>query len=690
MVYSETIPLDRHVDWCGGETIGTHFRAGLIAADPNPSRGDLGAPFGAEPVHELRDSTDRVIERFENLFAYRSTDTTDPRAKTLRKAIIAGDLDTMAAYGIDLRDVRFDLLAQLGIGRPTELQVISYTETPNSTNNDHHEDREPSKQATIGLQVGQLLNYINDSLRTNVLVMHQGQHDQGRARHTAQQAVGELLRWRVIEPSDPMDSHLHVKLANKTDLNQLTPLLELLRKSPYGTITQLSEPHTPHEQPPLTAFMPHAPYIEYAAHLTDMPPEVIARAGIPLYGSGRAEESAILAADSLDKHPQALRITVEPERRRQLYLQAAALGRLANSARMELSQAIYYDGNSAANLLITTAFIGSLLPHLRLLRRNLGTFANPRFYDANEYNRHNYQAAEVRAEQARTGQESPIPGMLLEDYECRKALIEELSARYSPKQFARMYDFGCGPGISLAHIMEAYIRDADKGGSITMIDVSPSSIDFQNRWISGILDPKDAEVAQLNQQLFSQTQAGDLYVHEQEDGRKLSADDRARSLAYTQQGSLEQLPPESCDVITEGYVTCSSGRILPNGEPDPIPPTLEDFCDKQNRKYGVLQAGGIAVSMHMLNRTNWNSIDTKTQKPIEIASVNLSPEEVLQAYRDAGFTNVYGKVVEINNPHHVNTGVDQNEPLQQVSAAKPVAMMVIIAEKPREQYPRSY
>jgi len=110
-----------------------------------------------------------------------------------------------------------------------------------------------------------------------------------------------------------------------------------------------------------------------------------------------------------------------------------------------------------------------------------------------------------------------------------------------------------------------FVADRGDGGTITLLDVSESSIAHQDRWIDGTLDKSDAEGAKLNQQLFDMTLAQRFYEPEEVDGQLITADGRARRLANAFIGSFYDLAEDSCDILTEGYGTCSSdGSQNPN------------------------------------------------------------------------------------------------------------------------------
>jgi hypothetical protein len=625
----------------------------------------------------------------------------------LTKAIGAGDLEAQARSGIDLRQVHLDTLAEAIIaGRPIEFQITSQAcmrqfplqngVTEASTGTDWSET--VTARAHRLLRTG--IHNAGGYLRTNTLTIYDptstlASHAstlaaQDKASADVIETVMALRRRGIIDDDDTIGRDTYIKLLSQGDAAQLMPLINILQRSPYGTVVG---PDYPSEDDgdrrrSLTTFMPHPGYIEYAAQLAGQTPEMVQRTGLPLYSPGETLvgsesyvfSSALLALDSLTKSTRALRITVENEPQAELHQQAAALARFAGNAGMELSQTIYHNGTNAAAMFMETALARALLPHVYQFQRSLGRRGNPRHYDAKEYNDYNY-GDRVRKEQELLNQKAIIPGMLDIDYHCRTMVVNELHRRFKPKQFTTMYDVYCGPGTSLHRMWAPFIRDKKDGGSITGIDLSQSSIDFQDSWIAGTLDPKHAKVAELDQQLFDWTEAKPLYSDYAHDGQLITADDRARELAGTLLEDFDHLETESCEVLTDGFGTCSSGRELIDGEVDPRPPTYETFCNKQKRKFAILKPGGATVGMHMVNRTSWSGIDTKTQKPIELSSVYLaSKAKIEHAYRDAGFINVFCEIVEVEEPHHTNADVVDSIP-SALSTSK-VGMAVVIAEKP--------
>lgn len=611
------------------------------------------------------------------------------RAAMMRDAIAAGDLEAQAAQGIDLREVRFDTLAQaIILGQPIEYQTATSASRLGPRFKDRIKDAtEMHDTDTTTSQIHRALRELvvsgGSHLRTNSLVVYDPEYTPiAIATNRLADTVRAMRRQGALQPTDIIGRDLYVKLLGQDDITQLEPLLKALGDSPYGAVIKAPERPGSSVESALTTFMPHPQYIGYAAHLTGTSSRYIQKVGLPLYLPGMAMDTALLAADSLTKDESALRLSIEDTDRGNPGRQANALTRLAGSVGMEVVQTIHHNGSRIVGAWIDAAIARALLPHVYQFQRNLGRFGSPVDYKAREYFEHNYGAG-VKREQELLNLEPIIPGMLNEDYYCRTAVIRELHDRFYGRRFTTMYDVYCGPGTSLARIMAPYIRDKEDGGSITLIDLSPSSIEFQQQWIDGTLDPADAAVAKLDQQLFDQSPLWSFYRQYTEHGVR-TADDQARRLAGAQLGDFDHLEPASCDVLTDGYGTCSSGRPLINGEVDPVPPTYADFCRKQKQKYTILRPGGVTVSMHMVRRTNWNGITEDTQQPIELSSVYLaSGAEIEQAYMDAGFVNVFCKIITVDTPHHANIGAetsggDQTEPSS-------VAMAVVIAEKPDVQ-----
>lgn len=623
----------------------------------------------------------------------------------LARAVESGDLQAQAELGIDLRQLHLDILAEtIILGRPVEFQVASHAfnlqlPADAAENQPSESDRSELVTARAHRLLRSAIHNANGHLRTNTLTLHDPTSPLPASRSGAETAeetasahvietVMRLRRRGVIEDTDIPGRDNYIKMLMQDNVRQLAPLIAVLERSPYGALAGPAHPHPDHTQPHLTTFMPHPGYIAYAARLTGQTPATIQKIGLPLYsggeqaetGQGYAFDSALLALDSLTKTQQALRITAETDIHRQLHRQAAALGRFAGDAGMELSQAIYHNGSDAASLLIEAALARALLPHVYRFQQNLGRFANPRHYDARQYNNHNYGAG-VTEEQQLLKEKPIIPGMLNEDYRCRKLIVDELYRRFNPRQFTTMYDVYCGPGTSLARILAPYIRDKRDGGSIVMSDLSPSSISFQEDWIHGRLDPTDAQIAERDHTLFDKTDARSIYS-EDSNGTTISANDRARGLASARLIDFNDLEPNSCDVLTDGYGTCSSGRPLIHGKLDPIPPNYGTFCEKQKTKFNILRSGGLSVGLHMVNRKSWSAVDAQTKQPFELSSVNLtSKQKIIDAYKDAGFINVFCELVEVEQPHHANTDTDELIPSAQAKRAT-VAMAVVIAEKP--------
>ncbi|HSX43351.1 MAG TPA: hypothetical protein VLF59_04670 [Candidatus Saccharimonadales bacterium] len=582
------------------------------------------------------------------------------RLNKLGAAILAGDMALQAQYGLDLRGVRFDTVTRsLILGTPTELQatssIIDYPQQPNTLN---------GATVGIGAVLHRIVSATGGALRTNLVTSYDPEHvGVAATSHHIMSMVTSMQNNQLLRHTDVLGRDVHFPLFSMNDTAALEPLKERLSRSRYGKVQTLGES--------LTSFVPYPEYAQFASRISGTSPGLLAKIGIPLHLAGHVFNNAVMAVDALDKEPGVLRINLEHMGNTSTYRQAIALGRFANNVGLERSQLILYESNQDVPAhMASLALAAAMLPHVRRFMRNNGRFAHPEQYDARQYFAHNY-GPEVLKEQKANSDEPIIEGMHNEDFLCRTIAVRELSNRYTKYQFKDMVDAYCGPANSLARIMAPYICDKEKGGSILELDKSPSSIECQQAWIDGTLCEDDAATAKRDHELFGRTRVADRYDMVFE-----TPDERARSLASAQIGDFVDLAAESCEVITDGYGTCSSGAVQENtGGMSFLPPTFEDFCAKQRIKYRALRPGGMTLSMHMVQRLNWEGVDVDSGEPIDLPSIYLmSAEEIEKAYLDAGFTNVFVKIVEVPNPHHKG----QEEQLLQNAA-----MAVVIGDKPK-------
>jgi hypothetical protein len=577
----------------------------------------------------------------------------------LGAAILAGDMAQQAQYGLDLRGIRFDTMTRsLILGSPTELQTASFAiDRPERPNEIH--------ASTIGIStmLGKMVSATGGAMRTNMLTYYDSNYVSRAA------ASGHIMRMvmgmygnELLKQTDVIGQDVHFPLFALNDTAALESLEKRLDRSPYGSVQTLGKS--------LTSFVPYPEYTQFASHMTATAPWLLAKVGIPLHLPGLAFDSAMMASDALDKEPGVLRVNLEHSANNRSYRQAIALGRFAGNVGLERSQLVLYEpSQDIPAYMASFALASAMLPHVYRFIRGNGHFAAPERYDARQYYDHNYGPG-VLKEQKASDAEPIIEGMLNEDFHCRTIAVKELSNRYEKYQFKDMVDAYCGPANSLARVMAPYIRNKEKGGSILELDVSPSSIVFQQSWIDGTLSLEDAATAERDHELFTMTLVEDRY-----DPTFETPDERARGLATAKIGDFVDLAAESCDFITDGYGSCSSGAVQQNtGGMSFLPPTIEDFYAKQKIKYHALRPGGGTLSMHMVRRLKWKGKDVDSGEPIDLPSIYLmSDHEIEKAYLDAGFTNVFVKIVEVPNPHHKG---------QEGQLIQNAAMAVVIANKP--------
>jgi len=69
---------------------------------------------------------------------------------------------------------------------------------------------------------------------------------------------------------------------------------------------------------------------------------------------------------------------------------------------------------------------------------------------------------------------------------------------------------------------------------------------------------------------------------------------------------------------------------------------------------------------------------------MELPSIFLALGDIERAYSDAGFIDVFCRVVTVDTPHHANVTALDNKP-DGISPVEPVAMAVVVARKPNKQ-----
>ncbi len=599
-------------------------------------------------VETLTARADRLIDR---LAAEPLPDTLPPRyAAAMHEALDAysqtGDAAGLVPLGLDFTHFRPDVLATaLVTGRPIELHNQLPSLAPGLSRN-HTGCARLLADLTVG--GSRLLNTMSWYYSDDYLPPGQSEVEYRR------RVSGDLWTSGVLSAEDASGAHMRVLLQSAADDAALQALEWGLTSNGYGRLIEDGE---------LRTFVPHREYQAWAARKSGIPPKQLERAGLALRLPGHCFPWSRLAADMLARDPRALSLTIAEVCDVDTYRSALTLSRLAGGGGSELNQGMFYQSpyNNDFSLTLPYALAQLLLIHARTLRANIGRLAVPEQLSAMAYNDINYGREVIRM-QRDAGEDVEIPGILPEDILCRRALITELANRFPQRTFRSMVDAYCGPGTSLPRILEPFL-DAD--ARITMLDRSADAIDYQQRWIAGTLNPDDQDIAVRDMRLFATHSMATLYVPP---SVTLNTDQRARARATAVQGDIRSLPPNSCDVLTEGYGSCSS-KLLDDG----LPPTYEDFVHAQRVKFSKLVDGGVAVALHMLRRKGWDSVDVDTGEPITHPSVYLKDGDTIrEAYEGAGFVRVSVHVVEVDNPHH---GVAEK-------GETTVAMAVVVAEKP--------
>lgn len=194
-------------------------------------------------------------------------------------------------------------------------------------------------------------------------------------------------------------------------------------------------------------------------------------------------------------------------------------------------------------------------------------------------------------------------GILAEDEDLICWLAQTLPSFLVEGSVVRLAVPGWGPFSYLGLLLAPFLA-ADAIADLT--DPADSNVRFACRWQAGLLDPKDATVAEKFERFIARA-GGARYV---------GCEKRLRSHARIGPGELSALAPGAYDVVADPFVSCS------------ISSSRQVFWESIRTKRQALNDGPNAalVSLHMLGSHLWQTYP----------NVYLSVGDVVQAYADTG------------------------------------------------------
>ncbi len=541
----------------------------------------------------------------------------------LRQAVDARDWGWLGRHGLDMSGIRTDSLTSVLVsGRPVEVQTMALsiearggvfaTERFSSTLN--HAD-------TVGAAVGGFIRRLapvgGGSMRQNIVLdlkpNGDGIHGAWPTGLRVLGILSTLGHAEVIHAEDTPGGQFHFDMVAPEDRERVASLVTKLQHSPYGVL-EVDDRNV--------AFRPHPAYMSHFADLTQQS-KYLEHFGLQVWSCGVGiTDSGGRAAALLERDPAALQLTILDDVQRDTVQEADALAWAAGS-KIERNQHIFFDGTVLTSDLLHYALATRLLDGVTQFKKTIGLFSQPEVFQTDPYLDHHYGedvvVAQLEARAAREQEE--VLGMLEEDVLSEQAIMDELDLHCRNRQLGDVIDLGCGPTNDWARLLEPYLRPDAR---VTMIDRSPYAIAHQQRWIAGTLAERHAAIAPRHEAMYVRYRNGGSQYKD--------CDARARQRMQQQgevkQGNALELAPESCEVITDGYFSCSAF------------PEYGGFVGLQRVKFDALVPGGRALSRHMMETDQWFTKDPDTGKNIYLPSVYLEDESLKRAYELAGFVNV--------------------------------------------------
>lgn len=149
-----------------------------------------------------------------------------------------------------------------------------------------------------------------------------------------------------------------------------------------------------------------------------------------------------------------------------------------------------------------------------------------------------------------------------------------------PGELARAVDVGAGPNLFPALLLAPFLRPAEGGGRLELIDVSRPNRDY----LRSVLEADSAGIWAKFEDLMVSCS-----------GRWAGAFDRVRAVAEVRAGDVYALPPENYDAVSSFFVTESIT-------------TSADECRLAIEKLiAATRPGGLVVVGHMLGSHGWHA-----------------------------------------------------------------------------------
>lgn len=548
--------------------------------------------------HILRERCEGVLERLES-YAAEYRNRLELQSMVVRHVLHAlgeDDYEELAKLGIDISYAWLDDILRTATSGASVIGIE--TVGPYAANHltadglDIRAERLPADEQ-IGLLLAGIFRDVFadcENVRCVALIDDLTSYIPGRELTQEERdryvvAIADIFRdFGAIKPDDrPGKNYIFIRESELPPA--VDELVQRLRQSRAGDVDTLPNGDV--------IFYPSESFIERLALLSNNRRREFRRRGVLVKRQGRPTCHAMEAASHFHPASREMQHVMMLDR----YFQSQqdktyALVRAMEIVTQDRYHNLFYDSERLSPEVIVYVICELLAEQARRLLVSHDRESSWEQFDSDEYVTRNYGTR-----------------ILPEDRTIINIVTDQLAQLNIPFKDAKLVaDIGSGPNLYPAMILAPYLTD---DGAIDLIEYSSSNRSYVQATIAQTPEERSGGIWNKFEELMIGT-AGDQY---------LGCLERVCELGNSVLGSVFALPKSRYDIVSSYFVTES------------ITSSRQEFWLATRNLATTVRPGGIIIAAHMVGSRGYQAGEG-THYP----AVELSVEEIVQAYRDAGLT----------------------------------------------------